>query len=250
MKLKLTRPLAFFDIEATGLKTDTDRIIELAFVKVHPDYTLESKTWLINPQIPIPAKSTAIHGITDQDVADCPIFRQVAEEIWLFISNCDFAGYNAIRFDVPMLFFEFLRIGKYWDYSQFSIVDPGNIFKRKEERTLAAAVKFFCGYDLENAHSAEADINATVDVLLGQFDMYPDLPTDLKALSLYSNHDKEILDLSGKFTLDDDGDIVFNFGQYKGNKAKHDLGYVSWMYSKDFAPDTMKICEKLLGINQ
>jgi len=250
MKLKLTRPLAFFDLEATGLNTQNDHIVEIAICKIHPDYTKEVIAHLVNPQMPIPAEASAIHGIFDQDVADVPTFQELAPEIWNFLEGCDIGGFNSNSYDVPMLFNEFIRAGKYWDYQKFAMVDAGNIFKRKEARTLTAAYKFYCGTELENAHSAEADILATVDVFVSQLERYPDLPGDIDGLQHFCNYERKILDLSGKFTLDKNGDIVFNFGSKKGTKAKQDLGYVSWMYGKDFAPDTMKVCEELLGINQ
>lgn len=250
MNLKFSRPIAFFDIEATGLDTVKDRIVEFAICKLHPDYSRESFSWLINPQMPIPAASSAIHGIYDQDVANEPIFSQLAPVIWSVLDNCDFGGFNSNRYDIPMLYNEFLRTGRTIDYSSIKFVDAGNIFKRKEQRTLAAAVEFYCGHKLEDAHSAAADIEGTVDVFLQQLNAYPDLPQDMNGLHLFCNHDKPVLDLSGKFTTDHDGDIIFNFGVHKGEKAIYDLGYVSWMYNKDFAPDTKKICEQLLGINQ
>ena len=250
MSFKFSRPIAFFDIEATGLDTNKDRIVELAICKLHPDYTREDFSWLINPQMLIPAASSAIHGIYDQDVVDEQTFSQLAPFIWDILAGCDFGGFNSNRYDIPMLYAEFLRAGLTLDYSSRRFVDVGNIFKRKERRTLEAAVLFYLGYTFENAHSAVADINETVNVFLKQLQEYPDLPQDMDAMHLYCNHDKPVLDLSGKFTIDGDGDIVFNFGTKKGNKAKFDSGYVQWMYSKDFAPDTMAICEKLLGINQ
>lgn len=249
MKLKLTRPLAFFDLEATGLNTQNDRIVEIAICKVHPDGFREVKTWLLNPQMNIPVEASNVHGITNDHVADCPTFNDVADEIYTFLEGCDIGGFNSNAYDVPMLFNEFIRAGIYWDYQKFAMVDAGNIYKRKEPRTLSAAVKFYCGVDLENAHSAEADILATVDVFIAQLDRYPDLPTDIDSLQHFCNYDRKILDLSGKFTLDADGDITFNFGSKKGTKAKQDLGYVSWMYGKDFNPDTKKVCEELLGIS-
>jgi len=250
MNLKFTRPIAFFDIEATGLDTTKDRIVELAICKLHPDYTRESFSWLINPEMPIPAKSSEIHGILDGDVANEPTFKELSATIWSILNNCDFGGFNSNAYDIPMLYNEFLRANLIIDYSTIKFIDAGNIFKRKEQRTLAAAVLKYCGYPLENAHSAVSDIEATVDVFLNQLNAYPDLPNDVGALALYCNHDKPVLDLSGKFTTDQDGDIIFNFGQHKGTKAIYDLGYVSWMYNKDFAPDTKRICESLLGINQ
>lgn len=250
MSLKFSRPIAFFDIEATGLDTANDRIVELAICKLHPDYTRESFSWLINPQMPIPAESSAIHGIYDADVFAEPTFNQLVPVIWAILENCDFGGFNSNRYDIPMLYNEFLRTGKTINYDNIKFIDAGNIFKRKEERTLSAAAQFYCGYELANAHSAVADIEATVDVFENMLNMYPDLPDTMDSLHLFCNYDKPVLDLSGKFTIDKDGDIVFNFGSKKGTKAKHDPGYVQWMYSKDFAPDTMRICETLLGINQ
>jgi DNA polymerase-3 subunit epsilon len=250
MSLKFSRPIAFFDIEATGLDTTKDKIVELAICKLHPDFTRESFSWLINPQMPIPAAASAIHGIFDHDVIDEPTFSQLAPVIKDILANCDFGGFNSNRFDIPMLYNEFLKAGITLDYSRTRFIDAGNIFKRKEQRTLSAAVSFYLGYEFENAHAAAADIHATIDVFEAMLDKYKDLPENMDDMHLYCNHDKPVLDLSGKFTMDNDGDIVFNFGSKKGTKAKFDTGYVQWMYSKDFAPDTMAICEKLLGINQ
>lgn len=246
MKLTLTRPLCFIDLEATGLDRENDRIVEIAVCKVHPDGTREVKTRRINPGIPIPAQASEVHGITDVDVENEPTFEKLAPGLIKFIENCDFAGYNSNAYDFPMLYNHFMRSGIHWDYTKFRMIDVGNIFKRKEERTLTAAYKFFCEKELEDAHSAEADILATVDVFEAQLERYEDLPADLEELQLYCNYDKPILDISGKFTTDADGDIVFNFGAKRGTKAKDDLSYVSWMLSKDFAPDTLKICSDLI----
>jgi DNA polymerase-3 subunit epsilon len=245
---QFTRPIAFFDIEATGLDTANDRIVELAICKLHPDYTTESFSWLINPMMLISAESTAIHGISDADVFAEPTFKDLSLHIWAILNNCDFGGFNCNSYDIPMLYNEFVRAGLAFDYSTIRFIDAGSIFKRKEPRTLAAAVNFYLGYDLANAHSAVADIHATVDVFLKQLVKYKDLPTDIDSLALYCNHDKPVLDLSGKFSIDKDGDIVFNFGSKRGVKAKNDHGYLQWMYSKDFAPDTVRIIESMLGI--
>lgn len=246
MKLNLTRPLAFLDIESTGLSVENDRIIELAICKVHPSGDREIKTRRFNPGMPIPEQSSAIHGITDDMVKDEPFFHQISQGLIEFLSDCDIAGFNSNKFDIPMLFNEFRRCGIYWDYTQFRMVDVGNIFKIKEPRTLAAAMQFYCGKDLEGAHGAEADITATVDVFVAQLDKYDDIPIDLDELQIFCNHGKPILDLSGKFTTDDDGDIVFNFGAKRGLKAKYDPDYIHWMLSKDFQPDTQKICHQVL----
>lgn len=250
MSLKFSRPIAFFDIESTGLDTTKDRIVELAICKLHPDYSRELFSWLINPEMPIPAASSAIHGIFDQDVINEPTFVQLAHIIMDILADCDFGGFNSNRYDIPMLYSEFLRAGLTLDYSSRRFVDVGNIFKRKEQRTLEAAVQFYLGYEMSNAHSAVADINETVNVFIRQFEVYKDLPENMDSLHLFCNHDKPVLDLSGKFTTDEQDDIVFNFGTKRGTKAKHDPGYLQWMYSKDFAPDTVKVIESLLGINQ
>ncbi|CAM4433484.1 DNA polymerase-3 subunit epsilon [Pedobacter westerhofensis] len=248
MSFKFFRPIAFFDIESTGLDTANDRIVELAICKLHPDYSTDNFSWLINPQMLIPAEATAIHGITNDMVFGEPTFNDLSLHIWGILNNCDFGGFNSNQFDIPMLYNEFVRAGLAFDYSTIRFIDCGNIFKRKEPRTLAAAVEFYCKYELANAHSAAADINATVSVFLKQLEKYKDLPSDIDSLALYCNHDKPVLDLSGKFTIDKDGDIVFNFGSKRGVKAKNDHGYLQWMYSKDFAPDTVRIIESMLGI--
>lgn len=246
MKILLTRPLAFFDLEATGLDKENDRIVEIAICRVNPDGSRDVYTTLVNPEIPIPVKSTAIHGISDADVADKPTFGAISNTILDFVAGCDIGGYNSNNYDLPLMFNEFKRAGIYWDYTQFKKIDAGNIFKIKESRTLAAAVKFYCGREMENAHSAEADILETVNVFFAQFERYDDLPTDMGELELFCNHGKQFLDISGKFTLDEDGDIVFNFGAKRGVKAKTELGLIQWMINKDFPMDTLNICYQIL----
>jgi len=246
MKLILTRPLAFFDLEATGLNTVNDRIVEIAVTKLFPDGSRESKCRRINPGISIPPAASLIHGITDSDVADCPKFNEVAQSLYEYISNCDIAGFNSNSFDLPMLFFHFSRAGIEWDYQSFAKIDVGNIFKRKEERTLSAGLKFYTGRSLENAHAADADTEATVDIFLAQIDKYDDLPLDLAALEKYSNYDRGFLDLSGKFSENENGDIILNFGKHKGEKAMDHLGFVEWMLRADFPIDTCNICWKII----
>src|SRR5690606_29861619 len=165
MNIKLERPLVFLDIESTGIDREHDRIIELSLVKMMPDGEVVTRTRRLNPTIPIPPAATEVHGITDQDVKDMPTFAQVANGVLELISGCDLAGYNSINYDFPMLFNEFMRAGINWNYDQHQMVDVGNIFKIKEERTLSAAVQFYCGKELDGAHGAEADTLATVDVL-------------------------------------------------------------------------------------
>jgi DNA polymerase-3 subunit epsilon len=245
MKLILERPLAFIDIESTGTNKDTDRIIEISICKLHPDGSREMKTKRINPGVPIPAASTAIHGIKDEDVKDEPLFAEISKSLYSFLDNCDICGFASNRFDVPILFVEFGRAGIYWDYTRFSMIDAGEIFKIKEPRTLAAAYKFYCDKDIEKAHSAEADILATVEVFAAQTDRY-DLPVTVKELALFSNHDKPILDLSGKFSYNEAGEIVLNF-KYKGERASDHLDFIDWMYYKaSFPADTRRVCEMIL----
>ncbi len=247
MKLKLTRPIAFFDLEATGLDKEKDRIVEIGICKLFPDGSRESKTKRINPGIPIPKQSSDIHGITDDMVKDCPTFSQLAKGLLEYLEGCDIGGYNSNSYDLPMLYNHFLREGINWDYHSFFKIDAGNIFKIKEARTLSAAVKFYCNRDMENAHNAGADIDETVNVFLAQLERYDDLPDTLEELELFCNYDKKFLDLSGKFTFDDDGDVVFNFGPERGKKAVENLSLVNWILGKDFSTDTKNICRDILN---
>lgn len=249
MRINLTRPIAFIDIEATGISRESDRIVEISICKLHPNGTREVKTRRINPEIPIPAGATEIHGISDDDVANESTFKDVSKSLLAFIAGCDLGGYNSNSFDFPMLFNEFLRAGIYWNYKVHRFIDAGNIFKIQEQRTLTAAYKFYCGKDLEGAHGAEADINATVDVFLAQLERYEDVPGDIEQLHLFCNYGKPILDLSGKFTYDESNNIIFNFGPKKGLKAEDHLDFVEWMVSRDFPQDTMQVCYQLLNYN-
>jgi DNA polymerase-3 subunit epsilon len=250
MKLKLQRPIAFVDIEGTGTKPDEDRIVEISVCILNPDLSRTVHTRRVNPTIPIPPAATAIHGISDEDVAGLPTFSEVAGKLLLHLEGCDIAGYNSNRYDFPLLYSEFLRAGIEWDYTQHRLIDVGNIFMIKEPRTLSAACRFYCDKELDGAHGAEADINATVDVFLAQYNRYADLPTTIEELQIYSNHGRKILDLSGKFTYNDTGDIVFNFGKYRNERAAEHLDFVEWMYYKaSFQPDTNEVCRQLLGLS-
>lgn len=246
MKLKLKRPLCFIDIEGTGVNPETDRIVELSVTKLFPDGTRENKTRRFNPQIEIPVGAIEIHGITNEMVVNEKPFSYTAKGLLKFLDDCDIAGFASNRYDVPILFNEFIRAGEYWDYTKFKMIDAGVIFKREEPRTLEAAVQFYCNKELVGAHGAEADVNATVDVLLAQIEKYEELPCTIDELALYSNYDKPILDLSGKFTMDDDKNMIFNFGPYKGKRVIDELSFVNWMTTKDFAPDTLNICYEIL----
>ena len=248
MKLQLTRPLIFLDIEATGIDRENDRIVELSVTKIMPDGTMETKTRRLNPEMPIPAGATEIHGIKDEDVANEKTFKEIAKSLLAYFEGCDIAGFGSNYFDVPMLYNEWLRAGIEWDYTKVNLIDAGNLFKIKEERTLSAAVKFYCNKDHEGAHGAEADTAATIDVFAAQMERYEDLPTTVEEMALVTNYGKKILDLSGKFSYNDAGEIIFNF-KYKGERAIDHMDFIDWMYYKaNFPPDTRRVCAQLLGV--
>jgi DNA polymerase-3 subunit epsilon len=247
MRLTLSRPLAFIDLETTGTNRATDRIIEMTVCKLFPDLTRDLRTWLMNPGMEIPQESINIHGITNDKVKNCLHFSDFApNSILPFLEGCDIAGFNSNSFDVPMLFHEFARCGIYWDYSKFKMVDAGNIYKINESRTLSSGYKFYCDKTLSKAHTSEADTLATVEIFLAQMEKY-DLPQTVEELALYSNYNKPVLDLSGKFSLDDGNNIIFNFGPNKGKRASNHLDFVLWMTMKEFPRDTLSVCEKLLS---
>ncbi len=244
MELKLSKPICFFDLETTGINITTDRIVEIAIFKVYPNGNKESKTWLVNPTIPIPAETTAIHGISDEKVANEPTFAELASSVYNMIKDSDLAGFNSDRFDIPLLAEELLRAGVDFDMKNRVSVDIQTIFHKKEERTLAAAYKFYCGETLENAHSAEADTMATYEILKSQFDRYDDLPQDMKSLSEYTTR-KKTADFAGFIIIDKDGDEAFSFGKNKGKKVNDVLetepGYFSWIQNADFPLYTKKV---------
>ena len=244
MNLKLHKPLSIFDLETTGINIGKDRIVEICILKVNPDASRESKTWLVNPEMYIPKESTAVHGITDDDVKDAPKFKDIAPKIIEMISGSDLAGFNSNRFDVPLLAEELLRAGLDFDLNKFKLVDAQTIFHKKEPRNLTAAYKFYCQKDLEDAHSAEADVHATFEVLDAQVGHYPDLPRDVAGLSDYSFHNK-FADLAGMIHFDEAGKEIFAFGKYKGMRVKDifqkDLGYYGWIQNADFPLYTKKI---------
>jgi DNA polymerase III subunit epsilon len=246
--LKLEKPVVFVDIESTGTSTTDDKIVEISCVKLMPDMERIIKTYRINPGIPIPPGATEVHGITDEDVKDQPIFKRLANGLMDFITGCDLAGFKSNHFDFPMLYSEFSNAGVTWDYTLHNFIDVGNIFQIKEPRTLAAAVKFYCGKELEGAHGAQADIEATIDVFIKQTEMYEDLPNTMTELDLYSNYGNKRLDMAGKFVFDKDGKtILFNFGKDKGKPAT-DYGFLNWMvYKANFPPDTTKIALQLMN---
>lgn len=244
MELKLTRPICFFDLETTGIDVGKDRIVEIAIFKVFPNGNKESKTWLVNPTIPIPPQSTAIHGISNEKVANEPTFAELSSQIYQMIKDSDLAGYNSDRFDIPLLAEELLRAGVDFDMKNRVSVDVQTIFHKKEERTLSAALKFYCGKNLENAHSAEADTMATYEILLGQLERYPDLQNDIKALSEFTTRKKSV-DFAGMIVLNDKGQEMFSFGKYKNvlvdDVFDKDPGYFGWIQNADFPLYTKKV---------
>ena len=248
MELKLKRPIIFFDLETTGVDTSKDRIVEISLVKVMPDGEEIIKTRRLNPQMHIPAEATAIHGITDEDVKDCPTFAQVAKSLEQFIQGCDFGGFNSNKFDLPMLVEEFLRVGINVDFKKRKFIDVQNIFHKMEQRTLVAAYKFYCNKDLTEAHSAEADTLATYEVLKAQLDRYPTLENDVNALAEFSARG-ETVDYAGRIVYDSKGNEVFGFGKYKGRLVSEvfatDPSYYTWMMNGDFPLYTKKVITEI-----
>lgn len=239
--LQLTRPLAVIDLETTGTNVATDRIIEIAIIKVMPDRSVQNKVKRINPGMPIPAATTAIHGITDDDVKDAPVFKQVANEYRQFLENCDIAGYNSNRFDIPMLVEEFLRAGLTFDVSNRRFIDVQKIFHLMEKRTLGAAYRFYCDKDLVNAHSAEADALATFEILEAQLVRYESqLKADVDALAAFTKDD-DFVDFARRIVMQN-GVEMFNFGKYKGKPVREVLKaepqYYDWMMKADFPLNT------------
>jgi DNA polymerase-3 subunit epsilon len=255
MKLNLRIPLCFFDLETTGINITQDRIIEIAVIKVMPNGEVIRKSNLVNPGIPIPAESTAIHGITNEDVADKPSFKEIAKDYVKFFEGADLAGFNILKFDVPMLVEEFLRAGVEFDYSRKKLIDAQKIFHLMEKRTLSAAFKFYCGQDMNNAHSAEADTQATMDILMAQIERYENqevtdgqgnrvgfIKNDMEELHRITA--TEMVDLAGRMVKNEKGEPVFNFGKHKNkpvlNVFKEEPSYYDWMMNGDFPLDTKR----------
>lgn len=249
MKLQLTRPIAFIDLETTGLNISTEKIVEIAIVKILPDGTKQVKRKLINPQIPIPAASSELHGITDEMVKDAPTFKQAANEIKQFIENCDLAGYNSNRFDIPMLIEEFLRSGLEFTVDGKKLLDVQKVFHMMEQRTLSAAYKFYCNKNLENAHGAEVDAAATWEVLEAQLERYPQIGTTVESIVKFTGED-DIVDFARRF-IKEKGVEVFNFGKHKGKPVtqvlKEEPQYYDWMMKGDFAMNTKQKLTEILN---
>ena len=248
MQLNLKNPLIFFDIESTGLNVATDRIVEICAVKVMPNGDQEVKTRRINPTIPISAEAQAVHGISNEDVKDCPTFRQIAKSLYQFMEGCDFGGFNSNRFDLPMLVEEFMRAGVDVDFKNRRFVDVQNIFHQMEQRTLVAAYKFYCDKDLTEAHSAEADTLATYEVLKAQLDRYDTLKNDIDALATFSSRG-ETADYAGRIGYNDKGEEIFAFGKYKGRTVTEvfssDPSYYTWLMNGDFPAYTKKVFSEI-----
>jgi DNA polymerase-3 subunit epsilon len=248
MELNLKNPIAFFDIETTGLNIAQDRIVEISILKIDPGGKEDNLTIRVNPTIHINPEASKIHGIYDEDVEDSLTFSEVAKNLAHFIEGCDLAGYNSNKFDIPLLAEEFLRVNIEFNLKKRKVIDVQVIFHKMEQRTLSAAYKFFCGKELKEAHSAEADTRATYEILKAQIDKYELLENDVDALSKFSTLSKSA-DFAGRIVYDDDGVEVFNFGKHKGvpveEVLKKEPSYYSWMMNGDFPLYTKKVLTEI-----
>ncbi len=254
MKLNLTKPLVFFDLETTGINIASDRIVEISILKVHPNGKEETYTQRVNPIVEIPKEASDIHGIMNEEVLNEPTFKEIAQKVSDLLNGCDLAGFNSNRFDIPLLAEEMLRVDTDFDMKNRLAIDVQTIFHKKEQRTLSAGYQFYCDKELENAHSAEADTIATYEILKAQLDKYDDLENDTKLLSEFSTQRKRA-DFAGFLLYDDSGDEIFSFGKYKGKKVTDILdenpGYYAWIQNADFPLYTKKVLTeiKLRGFN-
>lgn len=248
MNLKLEKPIVFFDLETTGVNIGHDRIVEISILKVFPNGNKESKTWLVNPEIEIPKEASDIHGITNEKVVTEPTFKELAKKVNKMIMGCDLAGFNSNRFDIPLLAEELMRAGIDFDMNNRKAIDVQVIFHKKEQRTLSAGYQFYCGKELEGAHGAEADTNATFEILLAQLDKYDDLGNTVDALSEYSTHGKRA-DFAGFILMNDENQEIFSFGKYKGRTVeevlKENPGYYNWIQNADFPLYTKKVLKQI-----
>lgn len=244
MELKLSKPICFFDLETTGIDITKDRIVEISILKVYPNGNKESKTWLVNPTIPIPKAASDVHGITDERVVCEPTFKELAKQIHNMIKDSDLAGYNSDRFDIPLLAEEMLRAEVDFDLGNRVSVDVQTIFHKMEQRTLSAAYKFYCGKDLIDAHTASADTNATYEILKAQLNRYDSLENNIKKLSEFT-YRKQIADFAGFIGYNDKGEEIFTFGKHKGKRVEdifdEEPGYFGWLLGADFPLYTKKI---------
>ncbi len=248
MQLNLIKPIVFFDLETTGIRIATDKIVEISILKVFPNGNKESKTWLVNPEIEIPAEATEIHGITNEKVVTEPTFKELAPEINTMIEDCDLAGFNSNRFDIPLLAEELMRAGFDFTMNDRKAIDVQVIFHKKEQRTLSAGYQFYCGKELEGAHGAEADTNATYEILLAQLEKYDDVENSVAALSEFSTHGKRA-DFAGFILMNEHDEEIFSFGKYKGRTVaevlKENPGYYAWIQNADFPLYTKKILKEI-----
>lgn len=248
MNFKLERPICFYDLECTGISTVKDKIVQICIIKLHPDGAREVYKQYINPGMPIPPESIAVHGITDEKVKDCPQFPDVAAEILAFFAGADIAGYNSNQYDVPLLIEEFARANMNFPHEDTKLIDMSVIFRKKEPRTLTAALKFYANKDLEGAHDAQNDVEATIDVFVGQCQKYE----DIAQMSINQLHDyctrPGVVDYGGKLRKNPEGDIVFTFGKHKDQPVKNHPDYAKWMLNSDFPSDTKNILRKLIEL--
>lgn len=248
MALELSRPICFFDLETTGTNVAKDRIVEISILKVHPNGTKESKTWLVNPEMEIPEEVIAVHGISNEKVVNEPTFKELSKEVYAMIKDSDLAGFNSDRFDIPLLAEEMLRADIDFDMKNRVSVDVQTIFHKMEKRTLGAAYKFYCDKTLEDAHSAAADTKATYEVLLAQLERYPDLETNVKKLSEFTTR-RKFVDFAGFIVQDKEGEPAFSFGKHKGKKVENVLeeepGYFGWILNADFPLYTKKVLTQI-----
>ncbi|MCQ2974032.1 MAG: 3'-5' exonuclease [Bacteroidales bacterium] len=249
MELKLKKPIAFFDLEATGINVSSDRIIEICVLKINPDHTEETFVSRVNPQMPISKEAIEITGIKDEDLKDCPTFAEIAPRLNKFLENCDFGGFNSNKFDIPMLAEEFLRANIDFDMRKRHSVDVQVIYHKLEQRNLTAAYKFYCNKDLTEAHTAMADTKATYEVLKAQLDKYPnDIENDIEKLATFSNQ-TNCVDFAGRIIYNEKGEEIINFGKYKGVKVedvfKKEPGYYAWVMNGDFPLYTKKVLTAL-----
>ncbi|MDO7138537.1 3'-5' exonuclease [Algibacter lectus] len=254
MKLNLTKPICFFDLETTGINISKDRVVEISILKVYPNGNKESRTWLVNPEMTIPQEVVEIHGISNEKVANEPTFKELAKDIYSMIKDSDLGGFNSNRFDIPLLAEELLRADIDFDMKSSLAVDVQTIFHKMEQRTLSAAYKFYCNEDLEGAHSAEADTNATYEILKAQLDRYDELENSTKFLAEFSSRNK-FADFAGFINYNKEGVECFSFGKHKGKLVtdvlEQEPGYFGWLLNADFPLYTKKVLTgiKLRSLN-
>ncbi|MDG1452346.1 MAG: exonuclease domain-containing protein [Polaribacter sp.] len=248
MELNLTRPIVFFDLETTGINIATDKIVEISILKVFPNGNKESKTWLVNPEIEIPQGAIDVHGVTNEKVVTEPTFKELASKVSEMIADADLAGFNSNRFDIPLLAEELMRVGVDFDMKNRKAIDVQVIFHKKEQRTLGAGYQFYCGKVLEGAHGAEADTNATYEILLAQLDKYDDIENSVDALSKFSTHGIRA-DFAGFILMNEEDQEVFSFGKYKGKTVEEvfneNPGYHNWIQNADFPLYTKKVLREI-----